>query len=196
MMSQLPLVPGPDGSPVPDGIHLIRMANEPKIAHLNPEAVRRVNKGNAFPSFFDLSSEDKKQPVPRLSVRVEALTSVGQAWVLVGSNKVRRWVVRLAANKIRQIFAPAIDRFPPTSVLNIHWERAMTVTDVGDHIPETRPGWEGHAGIAHLDMGNKTQCDSLRWQLAERADVQILTPEQLNAFAAPTTPSSQGVSDL
>ncbi len=44
------------------------MANEPKVAHLSPEMVRRVEKGQALPTFFDLSSEDKKQIVPRLSV--------------------------------------------------------------------------------------------------------------------------------
>ena len=182
-MSQLPLVPGPDGSPVPDGVRLIRMANEPKVAHLSPEAVRRAGDGKAIPSFFTLSSEDNKQPVPRLSVWVEGLTSVAQAWVLVGASASRRWVVRLEADKVRRIFAPAVDQFPPTPVLDIQWERATILTDAGDRVPDDRPGWEGHAGIAHLDKGNKTQRDSLRWQLAECADVQILTAEQLAAFA-------------
>lgn len=67
-MPQVPPVPGLDGSPVPDRVRLIRMANEPKVAHLSPEMVRRVEKGQALPTFFDLSSEDKKQIVPRLSV--------------------------------------------------------------------------------------------------------------------------------
>lgn len=189
-MSQLPLAPGPDGSPVPEGVRLIRMANEPKVAHLNPEAVRRVNGGKAIPPFFDLSSEDKRQPLPRLSVWVEGLTSVAQAWVLVGASPTRRWVVRLEAEKVRRIFAPAVDSFPATPALDIHWERATKVSDPGDRVPETRPGWEGHAGIANLDKGNKTQRDSLRWQLAECADVQILTPGQLTSFAEPDSPQS------
>jgi hypothetical protein len=161
------------------------MANEPKVAHLNPEAVRRVNDGKALPSFFNLSTDEKKQPVPRLSVWVEGLTSVAQAWVLVGASPARSWVVRLEADKVRRIFAPSVDRFPPTPALDIHWERATLVTDSGDRVPETRPGWEGHAGIANLDQGNKTQRDSLRLQLADCADVQILTPGQLAAFAEP-----------
>ena len=63
-----PLVPGAEGSPIPAGLRVIRMANEPKVAHLNAEAVLRVNGGKALPSFFELSSEDKQQPIPRLSV--------------------------------------------------------------------------------------------------------------------------------
>jgi len=179
-MSQLPLAPGPDGSPVPDGVWLIRMANEPKVAHLNPEAIRRVNDGKAIPSFFDLSSEDKKQPVSRLSVWVEGLTSVAQGWVLVGASPARSWVVQ-----VRRIFAPVVDRFPPTPSLDVHWERATKVTDAGDRVPDIRPEWEGHAGIANLDKGNKTQRDSLRLQLAVCADVQILTQEVLSAFTKP-----------
>lgn len=67
-MPQVPPAPGPDGSPVPGGAGLIRMANEPKVANLSPEMVRRVERGEALPTFFDLSSEDKEQAVPRLSV--------------------------------------------------------------------------------------------------------------------------------
>ncbi|MGL4423590.1 MAG: hypothetical protein ACRCZF_23235 [Gemmataceae bacterium] len=189
-MSQLPLVPGPDGSPIPGGVRLIRMANEPKVAHLNPEAVRRVSDGKALPLFFDLSSEDKKQPFPRLSVWVEELTSVAQAWVLVGASSARRWVVRLEVDKVRCIFASGVPQFPPTPTLDVHWERATQVTDAGDRVPETRPGWEGHAGIANLDNGNKTQRNSLRLQLADSADVQILRPEQLATLAEPETPQS------
>ena len=189
-MSQLQFIPGSDGSPVPDGVRLIRMANEPTVAHLNPEAIRRVNEGKALPSFFDLSSEDKKQPIPRLSVWIEGLTSVAQAWVLIGSSPIRRWVVRLESDKVRRIFAPVVEQFPPTPALDVHWEQATKSTEAGICVPETRPGSEGHAGIANLDKGNKTQRDSLRLQLAECAEVQILTPEQLGEFAELEMPRS------
>lgn len=189
-MPQVPPVPGLDGSPVPDWAKLIRMANEPKVAHLSPEMVRRVEKGQALPTFFDLSSEDKKQVVPRLSVWVEGLTSVAQAWTLVGANPARTWVVRLEADEVRRIFAPVVDRLPPTPALDIHWERATTVTEAGDRVPEFRSGWEGHAGIANLDKGNKTQRHSLRWQLAECADIEILTPGLVAALVEPEEPRS------
>jgi hypothetical protein len=161
------------------------MANEPKIAHLSPEAIRWVNDRKALPSFFELSSPDKKQPIPRLSVWVEGLTSVAQAWVLVGSSPTRRWVVLLATDRVRLISAAAVDGLPVTPALDVEWERATTLTDAGDRVLETRPGWEGHAGIVNLDKGNKTQRDSLRWQLADCAEVRILTPDQLEEFAKP-----------
>jgi hypothetical protein len=63
------------------------MANEPILNNLSPEFLRRVEDGRALPTFFELSSEDKKQPVPRLSVWVESLTTLAQAWVLVGRDR-------------------------------------------------------------------------------------------------------------
>lgn len=63
-----PIAPGPDGTPVPGGVRVVRLANEPKLQNLSPEAVRRIQEGKALPAFFKLSSEDEKQPVPRLSV--------------------------------------------------------------------------------------------------------------------------------
>ena len=187
-MPQVPIAPGSDDSPVPDGVRLIRMANEPKVANLSPEMVRRVQQGQALPSFFDLSSEDKKQPVPRLSVWIVSLTSVAQAWTLVGSNPTRRWVVRLEADRVRRIFAATADQLLPTPALDIHWERATTVIDAGDRVPEFRPGWEGHAGVTNLERGNKTQRDSLRWQLAESAAIEILTPGLVAALVEPEKP--------
>jgi hypothetical protein len=181
----LSLVPGPDGSPVPEGIKLIRMANEPKVANLSPEAVRRVQDGKAIPAFFELSSEDKKQLVPRLSVWVEGLTTVDQAWVLVGSNPSRSWVVRLEVNQVRSVFADTVNGAERTPNLEVEWEQATQLTDSGERVPETRPGCEGHAGIANLDKGNKTQRNLLRMQLADFANVQILPKERLAALTEP-----------
>jgi hypothetical protein len=178
-----PLAPGPDGTPVPSGVRLIRMANEPKLANLSPEAVRRAGQGKAIPSFFDLSSEDKKQPVPRLSVWVEGLTTVEQAWVLVGAAPTRRWVVLLRVEQVRATSAPAADSFPPTPPPDVHWEPATTLSEDGQRVPETRPGWDGHAGIAGLGNGNMTQRAALRWQLADGAEVRILSLEELITFA-------------
>lgn len=182
-----PLVPGAEGSPIPAGLRVIRMANEPKVAHLNAEAVLRMNGGKALPSFFELSSEDKQQPIPRLSVWVEVSTSVPEAWNLVGADPVRRWVVWLITDRIRSIAAPKLDASPPTPSLDVQWERATTLTDTGERVPDNRPGWEGHAGIAHLEKGNKTQRAALRMQLADCAEVQILTNEQLVAFSQTTS---------
>ncbi|MBP3958625.1 hypothetical protein J8F10_25540 [Gemmata sp. G18] len=177
-----PIIPGLDGTPVPGGIRAIRMGNEPKLDNLSPEALRRVQEGKAIPSFFKLSSEDEKQIVPRLSVWLEPLTSVAQAWILVGANLKRRWVLFLKIDQIRTVIAPAVEKFPQTPPLEVEWERATRLTEAGDRVPETRTGWEGHAGITNLNKGNKTQREAIRWQLADLAVVQILSEEDLTSF--------------
>jgi hypothetical protein len=179
------LVPGPDGSSVPSGIRLIWMANEPNLANLSPEFLRLVQEGKALPPFFDLSSEDKKQPIPRLSVWIKVLTTIPQAWELVGANPKRCWVVFLETDKVRAISAPAVEKFPPTPCLDVHWERATVHNEKGERLPKNRAGWEGHSGIANLDKGNKTQRDSLRWQLAESATIRVLSSEEITAFRQP-----------
>ena len=190
-MTPSPLAPGPDGSPAPDGCTVIRMANQPDLAQLSPEFLRQIETGKALPTFFALSSEDKKQPVPRLSVWVEGLTTVPQAWVLVGSNPKRRWVLFLPVDGVRTVHAAAVDRFPSTPHLEVQWERATTPAEDGTRLEDLRPGWEGHAGIANLDRGNKTQGLSLRWQLASLARSLVLSEEDLAGLTAspPAAPS-------
>lgn len=166
------IIPGVDGSSLPHAINVIRLANEPKMGNLSPEAVRRVEASLALPAFFELSSEDRKEAVPRLSVWVEGLTTLQQAWVLVGANPTRRWVLFLSVDTIRTI--PAV---PP---LDVQWEHAMCIADNGPRTPESRPGWEGHAGIANLDSGDKNQRALLRSALSEIAKVQILSLDDLN----------------
>ena len=155
------------------------MANEPVLNNLSPEFLRRIGEGRALSSFFELSSEDKKQLVPRLSVWVETLTTLAQAWMLVGAKPTRRWAVFLAVDGVNTIHAPAADALPPTQSLEVQWERATVLNDGGERVPETRPGWEGHAGIANLDKGNKTQRKSLQWQLADLATVRILSDAEV-----------------
>jgi hypothetical protein len=182
-----PLVPGPDGAPVPGGLRVIRMANEPKVENLSPEFVRRVQEGKALPSFFELSSEDKLEAVPRLSVWLEPLTTVAQAWVLVGANVRRRWVLFLEVDRVREVRAPANNQLSETPCLDVVWERATVPLDTGERVPETRAGWEGHAGIPNLDCGNKTQKAFLRSELANHAVVRILTDDELATFGDVTS---------
>ena len=170
-----PLAPGPDGTPVPAGVRLIRMANEPKLANLNAVAQERVRAGKALPAFFELSSEDKAQPVPRLSVWVEGLTTAQQAWVLVGAVPTRNWVVLLNADAVR---AAETGTEPK---LDVHWERATMLTPAGERVLEMRPGWDGHAGITNLDCGNKPHRAALRLYLADIAEMRVLTVEDLTA---------------
>ena len=181
-MSPALLTPGPDGSPVPVGVRLIRLANEPRLENLSPEAIRQTHDGKALPTFFELSSEDKRQAVPRLSVWVDGLTTVAQAVVLLGATPERRVVLFLNSDEVRTVFGPGIDRLPSTPLLDIHWERATNLSETGDRVNETRLGWEGHAGITNLDCGNKSQRTSLRMSLAAIAQLRILTPEEIAMF--------------
>ena len=181
-MPQVPLISGPNGSPVPAGVRLIRLANEPRLENLSPEAIRQTTEGKALPSFFAFSSEEKKQPIPRLSVWVDGLTTVVQAVVLLGATPERRVVLFLNADDVRTVFAPGIDKFPSTPPLDIHWERATNLSETGDRVNETRPGWEGHAGITSLDCGNKSQRASLRISLSAIAQLRVLTPEEIATF--------------
>lgn len=184
-MSSAVSTPGPDGAPVPESAVVIRMANQPALEHLSPEFLRRVQAGQALPTFFALSTEDEKQPVPRLSVWVERLTTVVQAWVLVGSNPKRRWVLFLAVDGVRGVSATPVDQFPATPHLDVQWERATVLAADGSRVEDYRPGWEGHAGIANLNCGNKTQRLSLRWQLADLASVQVLSEDDIRSFVSP-----------
>ncbi len=182
-MSPSPLFPGADGSPVPGGVVVVRMGNQPAVDQLSPELLRQLQAGRGLPTLFVLSTEDEKQPVPRLSVWVDGLTTVAQAWVLVGSSPKRRWVLFLPVDGVRSVSATAVDRLPQTPNLDVQWERATISGADGVRVDDHRPGWEGHAGIAHLNTGNKTQRLSLRWQLADLARVQVLSDDDLQEFA-------------
>jgi hypothetical protein len=59
--------------------------------------------------------------------------------------------------------------------LDAEWEQAKTVDGAGNTVVDTRPGAEGHAGIARLNKGIKRQQKELRLQLAEAANVRLLT---------------------
>ena len=83
--------PGQDGTPVPSGHQVIRMS-----------FVDCANLGCAPATAFALSSVDKFQAEPRLSVWVRGLTTFEQAWTLSGRSRDRR--VALILGSIRFAF--------------------------------------------------------------------------------------------
>ena len=152
---------------------------------MSPQAIRTVMEHRcALPDFFELSTEDRKQPSPSLSVWVEALTSVEEAWKLVGSVRRRRIVLKLAVEGIRSIRAEPVD--PAHSGLDVVWEPATVIDDGGNRLLDFRPGAEGHAGITQLDEGTRIQRKDLRAQLARIATVRILNEVELDRIAAAT----------
>jgi hypothetical protein len=139
--------PGADGTPLPGGAWVLRLA----IPSYSPDEPPRCS-----PNAFELSSADKQQPVPRLSVFAEELTSPKQAYELVG-NPNRSRAFRLSVDDIRVEAA--------SDALEVEWERAHRVSDGGEVVPDDRPGALGHAGITNLgreDLHTRAQRKWLR----------------------------------
>ncbi len=179
------ILPGTAGSEVPGAIDVLRLANEPTEARMSPQAIRTVMEHRrALPDFFELSTKDRKQSSPSLSVWVEALTSVEEAWKLVGSVRRRRIVLKLAVDAIRSIRLEAAD--PAHSGVDVVWEPATIIDNRGNRLPDFRPGAEGHAGITQLDEGTRIQRKDLRAHLARIATVRILSEVELDRIASAT----------
>ena len=133
---------------------------------------------------FLLSSEDRAQPNPRVSVWMTALTTLEQAWLLTGGSRERRGGLFLEVDKIR-----SLRPIPPEPVhpgLDVEWEPAMVPDGLGGRMPESRSGFEGHAGIVRLDdrYGTKQQRKKFRVQLADISTVRILTDAELDRIAS------------
>src|SRR5687768_14008234 len=89
-----PIRRGKDGEPVPD---------EENVLRLGIPSMDFAEHGRASPTWFELSTEDKKRIPPRLSVFCESLTTPRQAWELQGSREAYTAVARLKVEVIRAI---------------------------------------------------------------------------------------------
>lgn len=153
------LKPGPDGSPLPAGSWVLRLS----LPVLFNGTTR------CSPKAFELSSGDRAEPVPRLSVFAEGLTTRRQCFELA-SNPQRSAVFRLGVDSIRSI-RPNPDN-PKMPNLDVEWERARTPDESGLLVPDNRPGALGHAGITNLgrsDILDSGQRKRLRASLADAA---------------------------
>mgnify|MGYP001610239370 FL=1 len=139
---------GEDGAPLPDGEWVLRLSARPKDFDVN---------GKAPPIAFKLSTTETQEKMPRLSVFAESLTTPEQAWIIAGAKKNHELVLRLSVDAIRALW-------PGADVAS-----AETLDVVWDHIPDPRPGAEGHAGITGLDVADRTIRKIYRWKLAEIA---------------------------
>ena len=193
-----PPSPGPDGSPLPAGCSVLRVGARPPVNHLNDPAHALLRLGKAWPGLFLFSTKEKeaiaKGECVRLSVWAEPLTTVKQAWVLVGGNPNNRIVLTLSVDRINSISAAARpDGTPATSTLSVVWEQAKhTATDgSGVAAPDDRPGSQGHCGIDGLTLGTKAQQGNLRQQLADTVlptDMTVLSDEQISDFRSHLDP--------
>lgn len=164
-MSDAPPLPGPDGTPLP-GLTVFRLAAEPRPADLSAEDRNRLNAGRVPVPFFALSSADRASAVPHLSVWCAELTTIPQAWAILGGAG-PRYVLTLPVDGIRGL-----------SPLDVCWFRAVRA----DGTPEDQAGAAGHSGVVGLDAGSKFERKQRRNDLADlaaRAGVRLLTEAEL-----------------
>jgi len=157
--------PGKDGDSVPTGTLVFRIA---KNVYLSPHALAQRR---ALPEMFELSSADKASPGKRLSVWVEELTIADQAWDFMGAKPDSTVVACLEVGQIE-----AISPQPSFTPLRVEWEQALMDDGSGNKVPNTKPGAEGHAGIAGLKQGGNGKTDTnfrkaLRSAVADIADI-------------------------
>lgn len=146
-----PLVPGPDGTPLPAAA----------------KVVFRLGKGDSgqmTPGDFELSSADKKCAVPRLSVWVEGMTSVEQSLSFAGPAAARYTTAGFC--EVEKVRAVVPDPATPEVKLEVAWEKARRP----DGTDQVGAGAEGHAGIEQLDKGQPLQRKSFRAALARLAN--------------------------
>jgi hypothetical protein len=127
------------GEPVPSEEEVFRLSFLSSDGKISPEA-------------FELSSADKQQTPPRLSVFARSRTTPAQAWEITSRNPRFISVARLATSRLRQI------------ALEVRW----------DPITSSLPGADGHAALLGLDRGNKLERKILRVKLADLANESVI----------------------
>jgi hypothetical protein len=120
----------------------------------------------------ELSSKDKSDESPKLSVYAKSLTTEMQACKLIGTGKTHRLVATLNVEEIRN----ASTEIP----LDVVWDEPK----LDDDTPDTRPGAEGHAGVMGLKRPpsiEKTKFKDLQSKLADIAskNYKVLSEEDL-----------------
>jgi hypothetical protein len=128
------------------------------------------------PEAFALSTQEKRDSHPRLSVWSQTLTTPVQAWEIMGSKPVYELVLRLEVETIRSIQPnPKEPVFPQMDVV---WH-TLYVLQGDSRVLDSRPGSKGHAGITGLEEtpSLKMQRKSLRSQLADKSIVHELNLE-------------------
>lgn len=155
----MPIAPGAEGAPLPQEAEVFRLC-------------KATNDGKLAPEAFHLSSGDKAQPVPRLSVWETTNTTLEQADVATSGKNALAGFLRVA--DVRQL-RPDPDHEGLVH-LDVEWERAKELVE-GEKVISTKPGAMGHSGITRLDQERaadgtplKTYRKSLYGRLARLAN--------------------------
>lgn len=151
---------GEDGEPVPPGETVLRLG----IPSMDFAERRR-----ASPNWFELSSEDKLQIPPKVSVFCAKLTTPSQAWELQGGREEYTAAAWLNVDQVRSL-RPEPDS-PEVASLDVVW----------DHLDDPRRGAEGHAGVTGLDrrgLVTRVHTRSYRLKLADLATAFLWHEEE------------------
>jgi hypothetical protein len=140
----MPLVPGAEGQPLPSNAEVFRLCRATNDNKLGPEA-------------FHLSTADKEQPVPRLSVWETTNTTVEQADTLTNGKNALAGFLLVA--EIRQL-RPEPDHAGVVH-LDVEWEPAREGPE-GNRVVSSKPGAQGHCGITRLDQDRATDGTALK----------------------------------
>ena len=184
------LISEPDGTPLSAGWSVLRLGPQPSINAVNDPGHTLLASGKAWPGLFAFSSTERiaegQGLKPRLSVWTESLTTLHQAWLLVGGNPNNRIALTLFVDLVRAISAPDMPGVRATPRLDVVWERAVRPAPDGTgSVPDDRPGSKGHCGIDGLCNGTKAQKGKLRELLAESVPpngLVVLTDDQIASF--------------
>jgi hypothetical protein len=154
--------------PVPDYCCVIRLGRVPKDFKESGKILAiQLDQTQAF----ELSSLDKQSIPPHLSVWISALTTPEQAYRFLPENSLRRLVIQLEIQEIRQIVGCSGQDTMPSGLLDVIWVH-LTQNINGQESRDNRPGARGHAGITGLDeksAPSKLLRKDLRSKLAEIA---------------------------
>lgn len=136
--------PGPEGTPLPRGAEIFRL-------------FRATNDGQCPPEAFHLSSEDKTQAVPRLSVWETTNTTCAEADGLTSQRY--GMAAFLLVDEVRQL-RPEPDH-PGVLNLDVEWEAATELVG-GVRMRVDKPGASGHCGITRLNQERSADGNSLK----------------------------------
>jgi hypothetical protein len=131
-------------SSVPDECRVLRLARPPKDfdKKQNVLAIQLEEE-------FVLSSKDKIENPPHLSVWVDSLTTPEQAYSFLEENSPRKLVLRLEVQEIRTTEANS-EEASYSGLLNVIWVYLFQNLDC-HQVRDSCPGAYGHSGIIGLD---------------------------------------------
>ena len=157
---------GADGTFLPDEAVVLRMCYASRYAKdLSIESGSGAL-AIAFSAVFVLSTEDKTQTPPHLSVYESSLTTPEQARELTGGDK--NLVLLLPVDSVRDLKNPNF----PEHVLNVSWFQAFVLSE-DKYVPDTRIGSEGHCGITGLKRPPAMPRLYWKWFRVKLADIAI-----------------------